>query len=188
MRLSRNTWVSLLAMVLVAAIYRAIPNRPWGFAPQFAIAIFGGAILSNKKWAFVLTLSSMLLSDFFYQLLYQNGISEIPGIYDGMILNYAIFASLTVIGFFVNPSNLSSIAKGAIASPTIFFILSNFITWLGNGGYQRPKTFSGLMQAYADGIPFYGNSLVATFVFGAILFGSHHFIMKSKSAIQIFSK
>jgi hypothetical protein len=175
-------------MVLIAALYRAIPNRPWGFAPQFAIAIFGGAVLSNKKWAFVLTLSSMLISDIFYQLLYQYGISIIPGVYEGMWINYALFASLTAIGFFINPSKISSVVKGAIASPTLFFIASNFVTWLGNGGYQRPKTMMGLMQAYADGIPFYGNSLVATFVFGTILFGSHYFMLRSKPQYQVSSK
>jgi hypothetical protein len=88
-----------------------------------------------------------------------------------------LFGSLTIIGFYIQPGKIASIAKGVIAAPTAFFIVSNFITWAGNGGYQRGMTFSGLMQTYIDGIPFYNNSLVATAVFSLFLFGTYHLLI-----------
>jgi hypothetical protein len=185
MKLNKYTLLSFLMLVFLAALYRAIPGRPWGFAPQFAMAIFGGAVFADKKLSFLLPILSLLISDVVYELLYINGLFEIRGFYDGMWLNYLLFGSLTVVGFFIDANKLSSIAKGAFAAPTLFFLASNFVTWVGNGGFQRAKTFSGLMQTYIDGIPFYANSVVATVVFGAFLFGVNYMmagkLIKSKA-------
>ena len=185
MKFSKYTVISMLLLVSIAAIYRAIPGRPWGFAPQFAMAIFGGAMIKDKKLAIVMPLLSLLLSDLLYELLYINGLTEIKGFYAGMWQNYLLFGSLTIVGFFINGEKIASIAKGALAAPTIFFLVSNLSTWAGNGGFQRPKTLSGLLQAYVDGIPFYANSLVATFVFGAVLFGGHYMISKWSGRGQV---
>ena len=185
MKVSKYTWISFALMVVIAAIYRAIPDRPWGFAPQFAMGIFAGALIADRKLAFVLPLISLFLSDALYEVLHRYGYTEITGFYSGMIENYILIGSLTLIGFFINPSKISSIAKGCVASPTLFFFISNTLTWMGNGGLQRPKTFGGFIQALIDGLPFYGNSLVATFVFGAILFGSYHLIFRREFSSKI---
>lgn len=185
MKFSKNTLIPILLLVLIAALYRAIPGRPWGFAPQFAMAVFGGAMIKDKKLAFLLPLVSLLISDFLYELLYTYGFTEIKGFYSGMWQNYLIFGSLTIIGFFVQSNKVSSIAGGLLAAPTAFFIVSNLLTWAGNGGFQRPKTFSGLIQAYIDGIPFYGNSIAATAVFGVMLFGGQYFLHKSVTKNQL---
>jgi hypothetical protein len=177
MKLNKYTLLSFFMLVLLAALYRAIPGRPWGFAPQFAMAIFGGAVIADKKLSFILPLLSLLISDVIYELLYINGVFEIKGFYDGMWLNYLLFGSLTIIGFYIQPEKISSIAKGVIAAPTVFFLTSNFITWASNGGYQRGMSFSGLIQTYIDGIPFYSNSLVATAVFSLFLFGTYNLLV-----------
>ena len=144
MKLSRYTLISFLLLIVIAAIYRAIPGRPWGFAPQFAMAIFGGSVLKDKKMAFLLPILSLLISDLLYQVLYINGVTEIAGFYAGQVENYLLFASLTVVGFFVNQKNIGSIIKGSLASPTIFFFISNLMVWIGSGGFQHPKTLAGL--------------------------------------------
>ena len=174
MKLSKYTIISFLLLIVIAAIYRAIPGRPWGFAPQFAMAIFGGAVIKDKKMAFVLPILSLLISDLIYQVLYTYGLTEIKGFYSGQVENYLLFASLTVVGFYVNAKQVSSIFKGSMASPTLFFFSSNLLVWIGNGGFQRGQTFSGLLQTYIDGIPFYTNSLLATVFFSTLLFGGNH--------------
>ncbi len=135
-------------------------------------------MIRDRKLAFVMPLMSLLISDLLYEFLYTYGFSEIKGFYQGMWENYLIFGSLTIIGFFIQGNRVPSILKGLVAAPTTFFIISNLLTWAGNGGYQRPKTFSGLMQAYTDGLPFYANSIVASLVFGAILFGGNYLLFK----------
>ena len=184
MKYSKYTLSSLLLLVLIAALYRVIPDRPWGFAPQFAMTLFCGSVIKDRKIALLLPVISMFISDILYQFLYMQGITSIQGFYEGMIWNYLIFGGLTVIGFFINSTNVKSIFKGAVLSPTVYFIVSNFVTWISGGGLQRSKTFTGLMQAYVDGIPFYGNSIVATLVFGLILFGTNHLVIKKVAPQQ----
>ncbi len=182
MKISKFNIYTFLMLVVVAAAYRAIPGRPWGFAPQMAMAIFSGAVIKDKKWALAFPLLSLFISDALYQVLYSFGIFDIPGFYKGMISNYILFGSLTVIGFFTNAEKLGSIAKSSFTAPTVFFLVSNLMVWMGNGGYQRPKNLSGLMQTYVDGLPFYANSILATVVFGSLMFGANLLIKKATSA------
>jgi hypothetical protein len=101
MKINKTALYILLALVVVAALYRIIPGRPYGFAPQIAMALFGGAVIKDKKLAFALPLLSMVLSDALVELLYFAGISPMWGFYEGQLTNYVLFALLTVSGFFI---------------------------------------------------------------------------------------
>jgi ABC-type microcin C transport system permease subunit YejB len=72
MKLNRSFVWAFVLLVLVAALYRLMPNRPLGFAPQIAMALFGGAMIKDRKWAISLPLLSMLISDILFQVLYQK--------------------------------------------------------------------------------------------------------------------
>ncbi|AEV96818.1 hypothetical protein A4D02_29685 [Niastella koreensis] len=172
-----DLWV-LVIMVVVAALYRAIPGRPAGFAPQLALAFFSGAILRDRKLlAFTLPLLSLFISNIIYQALHNAGLSSIWGIYPGMWIDYAAYASVTVFGFFMKKINVMNVLLTAFAAPTYFFLLSNFLTWTGLNGYNMyPKTFIGLLDAYAAGLPFYPYSVLSTVLFSGVLFGSWYFV------------
>jgi hypothetical protein len=43
---------------------------------------------------------------------------------------------------------------------------------------MRPKTFSGLMQTYIDGLPFFQTSLYGTLFFSAVLFGGYYLVKR----------
>lgn len=186
MKLTKNVLIALGLTVLATALYRIFPNRPIGFAPQIAVALFAGSLLvKDKKMAFLLPLLSMLISDGLYELLYINGLTEIRGFYKGQWVNYLLFISLTCIGFLVNKNKVLSILGGAIIAPTIYFIISNGIVWLRGGGWHRPKTYEGLLLCYADGLPFYPNSIYATVLFSAVLFGSYAFLNRGVGKLII---
>lgn len=179
MKITTRIMIALALLTAVCALYRIVPGRPWGFAPQIAMALFGGAIFTNnKKWAFAVPLLSMFLSDVLYEVMYQSGASTMPGFYEGQWQNYLLFALLTTVGFFIRKINVLNVLLASIAAPTVYFIISNFTVWIGGGGYNRPKTFNGLMMCYNDGLPFYQNSLYATVFFAAVLFGSYYLIKK----------
>jgi hypothetical protein len=159
-----------------------MPGRPFGFAPQIAMAIFGGAIIKDKKLAFLLPLLSMFISDALYEILFRNGVGNMPGFYEGQITNYILFGSMTVFGFLIKNINVAKIFVASIAAPTTFFLLSNFFVWLSNSpdaGLSRPKTFNGLMMCYNDGLPFYPWSVASTLIFSAILFGGYYLFTKN---------
>ncbi len=177
MKITKPVIISLILLTAVCALYRIVPGRPWGFAPQIAMAVFGGAIFINhKKWAFALPLLSMFLSDVLYEVLYNAGLSTMPGFYQGQWQNYLLFAVLTTIGFGVKKIKVLNVLPAAIAAPTLYFILSNFVVWAGGGGLERPKTFAGLLLCYNDGLPFYLNSIYGTVFFSALFFGTYYLI------------
>lgn len=166
---------SLVFLIVISAIYRIIPGRPMGFAPQIAMTLFGGALFSDdKKWAFSIPLLSMFISDFLYHILYINNLSTIPGVYSGQFMNYVLFCGLTCIGFKIKDFRVSSILPWTFISPTIYFLISNGLVWISGGGYGR----TSLLQTYIDGLPFYTNSIYATSFFGILLFGTFEIITK----------
>lgn len=177
MKQNRSFIWSLVIMIVVASLYRVIPNRPFGFAPQLALALFSGAVIKDKRYAFLLPLISMFISDLIYQILYMTGVTPIYGFYQGMLVNYLLCASVTVFGLMMKKVRIPGILIASLAGPTWFFIASNFLTWLGVGFFvEYPKTWDGLMECYAAGLPFYKNSLIGTLVFSTVLFGSWYLI------------
>jgi hypothetical protein len=175
-------------LVLSAALYRVWEGRPFGFAPQIAMAIFGGSVIKNKRLAFILPLISMLLSDVLYEVLYVNGLSSIKGFYGGQWVNYLLFAGLTIFGFALRTIKLANVLAFGISGSLLFFIFSNFTVWLGGGGFGRPKTFEGLMMCYNDALAFHreyglisgfaGNFILGDLFFCTILFGGYYLIQR----------
>jgi hypothetical protein len=178
MKFDKQTIVSLILLIVIAALYRAMPGRIWGFAPHLAMAVFGGSVIRNKKLAFIFPVLSMFLSDLVYHILYLYQLTPIEGFYSGQLTNYLLIASLAIIGFRIRENKIAQIAAGAIAAPVVYFLASNFLVWAGGGGFYRPRNFSGLLQTYADGLPFFQTSLFGTLFFSAVLFGGYFLIKR----------
>ena len=184
MKITKQVIISFILLVVIASLYRIVqyPYRPFGFAPQWAMAIFCGAVIKDKKLAFLLPLLSMFVSDALYEVLYRNGVGNIKGFYEGQLSNYALFAILPVFGLMIRKINIPNIILASLAAPTTYFLASNFLVWLSTSaeaGLQRPKTFIGLMLCYNDGFPFYQWSIAATLIFSAVLFGGYYLFTKS---------
>ena len=190
MKINKSILVSFILLVVVSALYRAWDGRPFGFAPQIAMAIFGGAVIKDKRWAILMPLLSIFLSDLLYEVLYMNGLSSIKGFYfgEGQLTNYLLILGLTFFGFLMRRINILNVIAFTVSGSLLFFITSNFFVWLGGGGYARPKTCEGLLQCYNDALGFYreyglingfvGNILLGDLFFSFILFGSYYLLNK----------
>ena len=176
MKSNRNVLFYLSIMIVVAALYRIIPNRPYGFAPQIAIALFGGLAIKDRKWSLLLPLISMLISDAIYQLLYIQELTPIKGFYSGQWINYMEITSVVFIGMWIKKLNLSNFLFASVAGPTWFFLISNFTVWLGSDNTYLPPTLQGLGTSYLLGFPFYGPSVLGTLVFGGVFYKSYNWI------------
>ena len=186
MKLNKSVLLAFGLLILSASLYRAWPGRPFGFAPQMAMALFAGAVIKDKRWAFVLPLISMLLSDVLYQVLYVNGLTAISGFYTGQWVNYLLIAGITLFGFLLKKVNAIRVTAFSLAGSVLFFLASNFTVWLGGGGLGRPKTFNGLLLCYYDGLAFfrdyglvkgfYGNLFIGDLFFCALLFGTYYLL------------
>jgi hypothetical protein len=188
MKFDRSTLVAFGLLVLTASLFRVAEWRFFAFAPQIAMAIFGGAVIRDKKLAFLLPVVSLFISDLLYQVLYINGYTAIPGFYEGQLTNYLLFAGLTVFGFALRRINVLTVGVFAISGSLLYFLVSNFTVWAGGGGLGRPKTFDGLMLCYGDALAFYrqyglidgfaGNFILGDIFFMALFFGAYYLITK----------
>lgn len=100
-----------------------------------------------------------------------------------MVFVYVSFALTVLMGIWISHNkNLSNIALATVASSVLFFLVTNFGSWLSHAMY--PMTAEGLIQAYIAGLPFFQNTLIGNLVFSAILFGGFALIVKNSASIR----
>jgi hypothetical protein len=183
MKLNKSNLLVLFILILACALYRVWDSRPMGFAPQIAMALFAGSVSKDKRFAFLFPVLSLFISDLLYQFLYSQGLSTIKGFYSGQWQNYLLIASITVIGFFINKNRVSQIFIGSLAGAVYFFLISNFMVWIGGGwdinNQPYPRSFSGLMLCYSEALPFFKWSVLSTLLFNGVFFGSFYLLGKS---------
>jgi hypothetical protein len=183
MKLLKSNLLILFILILACALYRVWDSRPMGFAPQIAMALFAGSISKDKRFAFLFPILSLFISDLLYQFLYSQGLSTIKGFYSGQWQNYLLIASITIIGFFINKNKIGQIFVGSLAGAVYFFLISNFMVWVGGGwdinNQPYPRSFSGLMLCYTEAMPFFKWSVLSTLLFNGIFFGSFYLLGKS---------
>ncbi len=182
MKLNKSTIWAFVILLVTASLYRSWDSRPFGFAPQMAMALFGGAVIRDKRFAVLLPLLSLLISDTLYEILYTNGLSSIQGFYEGQLFTYILFVGITFFGMLMKKINFKNVLGFTVSGSLIFFLLSNFGVWFAGAGLQRPKTFDGLMLCYGDALAFYrdyglingfyGNQLLGDLFFSGLLFGA----------------
>jgi hypothetical protein len=87
-----------------------------------------------------------------------------------MQYTYFALALVVLIGWAIS-GRISPlrVGAGAIASSILFFLVSNFGTWLSSGMYQH--TFAGLTTCYVAAIPFFQNTVAGDLFFSGLLFG-----------------
>jgi hypothetical protein len=136
-----------------------------GISAMIAIALFSGLSVSQTKNAFLLPLLSLLVSDVIVEFLYHAGLFPFAGFYKGMVINYFLLLSLSVIGVFLRNRGLSGTIACIFLGPLFFFLCSNFVVWLQSDGLGYSNDLSGLIKCYIAGLPFFRNSLVSTGVF-----------------------
>lgn len=189
MKLNKSTLLAFILLIVVGAVSRLITFNIAGFAPQMAMALFGGAVIKDKKWAFALPILSLLISDALIEVLFQTNVVLRAGFYEGQWQTYLCFALVTLFGFLLRNINVKNVLIFSISGSLLFFITSNFFVWIGGGGFGRPQTFNGMLQCYYDALAYYRDyglikGFIANFVLGdviwsAILFGGYYLIMNS---------
>ena len=88
------------------------------------------------------------------------------------LITWAWYAAVVVLGHLLlrDHRSVGRVAAAVVLSSTSFFLASNFASWTLLRGFY-PHTFSGLMTAYAAGLPFYRNDLLSTGLVAGLAFG-----------------
>jgi hypothetical protein len=154
--MNKPRFAVLIAMMLVATAMRLIPHPP-NFTPLTAMALFGGACFADKRLAFLVPLMALFLSDLLLK-------------FTPMPVVYVSFALIVCLGFRLRRQrNASRVIGASIVGAVIFFILTNLGVWAFDALY--PKTMGGLVDCFVLAIPFFGNTLLSSLFYSALLFG-----------------
>ncbi|OGY26151.1 MAG: hypothetical protein A2134_00930 [Candidatus Woykebacteria bacterium RBG_16_39_9b] len=149
-------------IILFAVTLRLVPHPP-NFAPIAAMALFGGAYL-NRKYAIVIPLVVMFLSDIFI------------GFYSPVVMTsvYGSFVLVGLLGMWLKKrKSPGNVIAAAIGSSLLFFLITNFAVWAA-GAYARD--LSGLAQSYVMGLPFFRNTLLGDLFYTGVFFGGYELV------------
>ncbi len=183
MNKQNNSPVLSAALLIVFAAFTRLFPHPENFTALGAMAVFGGSVIKDKKLAFLLPLSALLLSDVCLQLFTSR-----KGFYGTtQFFVYGAFVLITLLATFVRKKSAGNIAFAAVWSALIFFVISNFGVWVSSTTY--PHNIAGLLACYAAAIPFYKNeffgnfflnSVMGNLFFSALLFGVYYLYSKTR--------
>lgn len=186
MKNSTNTKALLLilSLVFLAAFTRLIPHWP-NFTAVGAMALFGAAFFKKKYWALFVPLFAMWFSDLFLNnLVYTTETFVWFASYQ--LYTLVPMALIVLLGIFLFKNNVSAakVLGGSFAATVIFFLVSNFGTWISPYSVF-PDTFAGLVSTYVAGLPFALNSLAGNLFFATALFGSYALATKKFPSLKI---
>ena len=150
-----NYLKGIIFLTTLLILSRIIPHPP-NFTPILAGIIFLPFIKRDIKFSVFVPLGAMLISDF------------IIGMHSIMLWTYGPIIILSLLSYYFTNAKASRIASLAIASPAVFYLISNFGVWINSPMYS--KDFSGLALCYINAIPFYANSATACILFCSAFF------------------
>ena len=178
----------LCAMIAFAAGYRLLVHfaagaLPWNFTPVEAIALFGGAYFSDRRLGVLVPLIAMIAADCVIAVTLpaawvRDWLGTLPFV-------YACIA-LTAVGGFALRNKVSApkVLFGALTSAVLFFLITNFATWLTAHPGAGAACTSTLAACYVAGIPFFKGTLYGTLFWSALLFGGFALLSRRWSVLR----
>jgi hypothetical protein len=155
-----NKIITPAAFIILAVATRIFPHAP-NFTPIAATALFGATYLP-KKYAFIIPIAAMFISDYFI------------GFHSLMPYVYGSFIVSGLIGLWIREhKNVTNIIGATLLSSILFFLVTNFGVW-ADGAYARG--LDGLIESYVMGIPFFRDTVAGDLFYVTLFFGSYEFV------------
>jgi hypothetical protein len=162
-----------ILILMFAALSRLLPHTIHGVAYNFTAVGAGLLFFGSRRprWQAVLAVAVMALMDVFL----TTKVYGYPFHVSAYLATWAWYGAVCLLGSALLSRSRKGgvtvlrVVSGVLASSTSFFLLSNFMVWMGGGLYAHSA--AGLASCYAAGLPFYGNDLLSTGVFAAAFFG-----------------
>ena len=157
-------------LVLLFAVLSRILPHAFGATSVGFTAVGGGLLFFGARrspWHTISAVLALMATDY-YLTTVVYGYAFHASAY---LVTWAWYAAVCLMGHEIlrgKPSALR-VAGAVLASSTSFFVLSNFMVWVGGGMY--PRTLSGLAACYVAAIPFYANDVMSTAITAGALFG-----------------
>ena len=177
MNSSKAKTILIISLIILAVLSRFLPH--WhNFTAVGAAGLFAGAMLKDKVWAFAIPLLSLWLSDLVLNnVVYGHFFDGFMWFTPGALWIYIGFALNVVVGMgMIKKVHWLQIISGAVVISMLFFLVTNFGTWINPAPPIYPTTLAGLGAAYLAGLPFFLNTLMANLLFSGAIFGAYSLI------------
>lgn len=157
-------------LTIITILSRLLPHPP-NFTTLGSSALFAGGKLP-RPWNYLLPLAALALTDL------------IIGLHGTMPYVYGSVALIIWLGerFLKKEPTTRRLLVIALASSTLFFLITNFGVWASTTMY--PKTAAGLLESYLMGLPFWRNMLAADVIF-TVGFYRLYQLAEQRSVIKI---
>jgi len=172
-------------VLLIAVLSRILPHAfhaaSWNFtAMGGGLLFFGsrmgarpGAANHNFIWPMAARLApalAVLAATDYYLTVY---VYQYPFRASAYLVTWVWYAAICLLGMgLLEKPSVLRVGLGALATSTSFFLLSNFMVWVGGAvASMYPHTLAGLGACLTAGLPFYRNDLVSTAITAGAFFG-----------------
>ena len=160
--------IAIFTVLIVAIATRFIP--PYANTSAIgAVALLGGSWLGMRHAKFLGAIAILFISDIILNnTIHAASFEGFTLVYSGMGIVYAAHLFMVAYGAWSQTqANTIKYAGHAAVACIGFFLISNIGAWMGNPVY--PQNATGLMAAYAAGLPFLATHFVATVGFGYVM-------------------
>ncbi len=165
--------VALAVLLIVFGAAMTWVKHPWNVTPMGAIALFAGAYLLNRPLAVLVPVVALVISDLAKTFFDPHwGYTQDNMLV--MLFKYLGFVGVALCGQLVRRERVpfagyvASLGGAALAGAVLFFLVSNFGSWLV---FPYERSARGLVECYEAGLPFFRAMLVGDLIYVPLLFG-----------------
>lgn len=154
-------------VLLIALLSRLLPPvlhlTPMNFTAVGGSLLFFGA--RRPRWQSAVAVAALMVTDYMLTVYAYHYAFHVSA----YLVTWLWYAGVCLIGSgLLRRATLLRVVAGAAGSATSFFLLSNFVVWMGK---MYPHSVAGLSACYVAALPFYRNDLVSTGLVVGVLFG-----------------
>jgi len=179
MKHNRINILFAVGLILMAAAARIANHEMhlYNLAPVAAIGLFGGAVLQDKRLAFLMPLLSLFIADLYIELFPSN--AAMRGFYGlEQVFVYGSMLLVTLLGVQMKQPTAAKVLGYSIGGSVIFFAVSNLGSFV-SGMYGH--SLAGFANTYFMAIPFFKNTLLSDLIGNTVLFGSYFLLQQAFS-------
>ncbi|MBA4188442.1 MAG: hypothetical protein C0467_10595 [Planctomycetaceae bacterium] len=159
-------WAGVLTAGTLPVVFSQLSPaaQPWNLSIIGALSLFVAARLKFTQ-AFLFVVLAVVAKD--AAVYFALGMEPYP-------LNWVLFLGYVAVGyaFLRGTDSPTRIGATALGAGLLFFVVSNFISWLEQAapyGYS----LEGLANCYVAAVPFYRGTILGDLLFTGVLFGAH---------------
>jgi hypothetical protein len=154
-------------VLILAALSRLVPHAFHGVGMNFTAVGAGLLFFGSRRprWQSVAAVAVMAATDVYL----TRFVYGFPFQVKEYLITWAWYGAVCLLASgLLRKVTVLRVVAGVFASASSFFLLSNFMVWVGSGSY--PHNASGLAACYVAALPFYANDLISTGLLSAVLF------------------